>query len=181
MRPTRIRDIKMKNGFIVVLLVLCVSICYSQIDVQKQEFPNYQGIVSVENKSANDIYSKSKVWIVTNFKSANDVIQLDDKDNGKLIVKGNTTVLFTFMKTKYPSRVHFTLTIDIKDNRFRYTYLVTEVMDESGKYPVSIMNSMHNKPNKATIIEIKENISIKFKEIIEYINNSINNTSDDQW
>ena len=152
----------------------------AQIEVKNNEFPNYQGIVTVDEKTATEIYSKIKSWVAINFKSANDVIQHDDKENGKLIAKGNVQVGFTFAKKIWPARVYFTLQVDVKDNRFRYTYEVTEVMDESGARQPPV-KSITSKPNKSTSIEIKENILSNFNAQIKDIQSYINNENNDNW
>ena len=50
-------------------------------------FPEYQGIVN-SNIPASDLYTKAKLWIAENFRSANDVIQLDSPETGTIICKG---------------------------------------------------------------------------------------------
>lgn len=173
----------MKKSIIAIALLFACAIfnSYSQVEIQKEEFPDYQGIVTTEGKSASDIYAKAKTWIALNFKSANDVIQLDDKENGILVVKGNTTSYYTFMKKKYPARVHFTLKIDIKDNKFRYTFEVTDVIDESGAKPMPIMSLIQNKPTKNTVVEIKQGIATSFAEFTNGIYNSIVQSKSDEW
>jgi hypothetical protein len=153
----------------------------AQIEIKRNEFPQYQGIVTVNSKPASEIYPQIKSWVAINFKSANDVIQHDDKEKGKLIAKGSVQVNFTFSRKQWPAKVYFTLQVDVKDNRFRYTYDVTEVMDESGARPVSVMKSIINKPDKSTIIEIKENISSNFNAQVRDIQKYINDENSDNW
>ena len=170
--------------FILLLLMFGVTntIIYSQVENKLAKFPDYQGVVIIQEKSANDIYAGVKLWVASNFKSANDVIQLDDKENGIMVVKGNSIVYFTFVGKKYPARVHFTLKIEVKDNKFRYTFLVTDVVDESGNRPISFMNSMVNKPDKASIKEVADNIVDKFNDIINKIYSSmLKAQSDNDW
>ncbi len=45
-------------------------------------------IIEVPGKTQSQLFSTAKQWIAENYKSAKDVIQLDDKEAGKLIVKG---------------------------------------------------------------------------------------------
>ncbi|WP_262496569.1 DUF4468 domain-containing protein [Confluentibacter flavum] len=74
----------------------------------------------------NDIHSKLMSWVAINYKSANDVVQLNTAD--KIIVKGNFTVNSNFPTISilntinyYPVNISFnhTLIIYIKDNRFK--------------------------------------------------------------
>ncbi len=77
-----------------------------------------QGIILVDNIKSDDIYTKTKEWIILNYKSAKDVIQLADKESSKIIVKGNFKSNM-FMKEGWISH---TLIFDFKDGKTRYTY-----------------------------------------------------------
>jgi|GEM_PF-3264333 len=48
----------------------------------------YQKILNLDSVKSEEIYLRSKIFITENYKSSNDVIQLDDKENGLIIVKG---------------------------------------------------------------------------------------------
>ncbi len=77
----------------------------------------YQEVVPAEGASAADLFVRAKTWVATEFRSAKDVIQLDDKESGQLIVKA-------IMPESYlsqPVNFWFTTTIEVKDGRFRYT------------------------------------------------------------
>ena len=74
--------------------------CFAQIEVQKEELLEHQGIVTVSGKSANAIYDQLKIWAVTQFPN-DSAVQLDDKENGKLILKGEQSFSFKpFFSTK---------------------------------------------------------------------------------
>jgi|SaaInlStandDraft_1057018.scaffolds.fasta_scaffold100865_2 hypothetical protein len=45
----------------------------------------YDSIIEVEGITKNDIYVQVNDWLATTFNSANDVIQMADKDAGKFI------------------------------------------------------------------------------------------------
>ena len=72
-----------------------------------------------DNSVPKDIlYNRAKEWFVKAFKSSNEVIQLDDKESGKIIGKGNFSINRTMYLTD--SRVDFTMTIMVKDGRYKY-------------------------------------------------------------
>jgi uncharacterized protein with TBP-like fold DUF4468 len=77
----------------------------------------YQGVVEVDGISAADLYSRAKAWVATTYRSAKDVVQLDDTTAGRLIAKGNFAVSWMMS----PAWIRHTLTIEVKDGRFRYT------------------------------------------------------------
>lgn len=86
-------------------------------------FPEYQGIVT-SNIPANDLYAKAKLWIAENFKSANDVIQLDSPETNTIVCKG----IYVYDAGKLSEmRVHMTFKIEAKENRFRYTIIINDM------------------------------------------------------
>jgi hypothetical protein len=83
----------------------------------------YTDVVKIDSSKANELYSKAKMWIAEAFKSAKDVMQLDDKDNSTLIAKGltiwNGKALGSTSQIGY---VHFTIKIECKEGRYKYTF-----------------------------------------------------------
>lgn len=77
----------------------------------------YTDVVEVEGADADELYSRAKAWVANAYHSAQDVIQLDDKDSHRLIVKGVTTPSAFFG----PTSVRHTLTIETKDGKYRYS------------------------------------------------------------
>lgn len=83
----------------------------------------YQEVVQAAEIPAPQLYSRAKAWVAVAYKSAQDVIQLDDKVAGRLICKGN------FATTWLTNQVwvRHLLTIEVKDGRYRYTLTDFEV------------------------------------------------------
>lgn len=79
----------------------------------------YQTVVPVPGVSASELYSRAKLWVANAYRSAKNVIDLDDKEGGRLVVKGNFTVSAGLMGGSQTYRHQ--LTIEVKDGRFRYT------------------------------------------------------------
>src|SRR5262249_31951236 len=77
-----------------------------------------QGILQMDTLKKDLLFAKAKEWITLNYKSANDVIQLADKESSKIIVKGNFKTNM-FMKDGWISH---TLVLDFKDGKMRYIY-----------------------------------------------------------
>jgi len=81
----------------------------------------YGKVVIADGVSKDELFNRAKRWVALTYKSANDVIQLSDKDAGSLVAKGTILVPFPyngFVKTD--SYLNHTLTIDIKDGKYRY-------------------------------------------------------------
>jgi len=76
-----------------------------------------QGVVTVEGVAADELYARAHAWIATTYASAKDVIQLADKDTGRIIAKGSLPNSYMGAAAWFDH----TLTIEVKEGRFRYS------------------------------------------------------------
>ena len=103
----------MKKILFILLLVPTFSYCQNL---------TYTEIVPADSLSKDLLYSNARLWFVHAFNSANNVIQYDSKDDGKIIGKGN----FLFHGRAFTSGtnstgpVNFTVTVEVKDNKYKY-------------------------------------------------------------
>lgn len=70
------------------------------------------------NLTKEQIFDKSILWIAENFKSAKSVLEIQDKTNGKII--GNSNFDIPYLMSS--ATINFTISIDIKDGKYRITY-----------------------------------------------------------
>lgn len=76
----------------------------------------YQRIKALDSTFTSDqLYSKSKFFISENYKSSNDVIKLDDKINGIIMVKG----AFHWKDDGVDYMIYHTLKIFTKDSKYK--------------------------------------------------------------
>jgi hypothetical protein len=92
----------------------------------------YQEVITVEGVGAAELYSRARAWLATAYRSAKDVIQLDDAAAGRLIARGNFGVTY-YMSDAW---VRHTLTIEVKDGRFRYN--LTDFVFDNGHWSASL-------------------------------------------
>jgi hypothetical protein len=100
-----------------VFLALAVSFlggCAVTIATIDQE-KSLESTMDFPGLSKSELYSKSLNWVARIFNSANDVIQLKDQEAGTIICKGN--IFIPVLISGFP--VHFTLIIDVKDDKIR--------------------------------------------------------------
>lgn len=95
-------------------------------------------VVEWDGKSQADIRSALKVWVADYFKSAKDVIQLDESD--RLMIKGNTG-LHESSETKYGSipvdfTMNFTIDFQVKDSKYRYQIKDLLLSNKLGTYSI---------------------------------------------
>lgn len=139
---------------------LLLAILFSTISIlvfsQQIDFPidsitnkiKFSEVVNVKNNSQSALYTKAREWFAKSFKSSESVLDMEDKENGKLIGKANFTVSSTeasnenefvsianFKPKKFREEVKklmsakqtisvgmidFTISIYIKDDRYKY-------------------------------------------------------------
>ncbi|HOY32119.1 MAG TPA: DUF4468 domain-containing protein [Bacteroidales bacterium] len=98
----------------VVIIIVCVLI---SINIKAQENFKWEKTDSIAKTKA-QIYSDTKMYIANVWKSAQSVIQNDDKEAGNIVVKG----LFESKHFFSPDVVYFygyTVTFKMKDNRYK--------------------------------------------------------------
>lgn len=81
----------------------------------------YSEVVPVHDVAKDELYTRARVWFAKTFKSANHVIQMEDKENGILIGKAAMKVYHKAMVTHYHGLINYTVTIQVKDGRFKYS------------------------------------------------------------
>ena len=111
-----------------ISLVFCSFNSFAQSDsIPKIENGyGYEEIVKLDTTSTKDIlYQNAKVFFVDKFKSAKDVIQYDDKNEGKIIGKGlfkidgfqKANLLYGWNLTW---KVNFSTEIICKNGKYKY-------------------------------------------------------------
>lgn len=109
----------MKKNIIVLIMAVAIMSSYAQIDTICGIIPYkdgkvcYEGVTQVTNTTASTLYGNAKIWIANNFGSAKNVIQTD-VPNSSIVIKGiideDTDVTYDF-----------TLTLQFKDGKYKYT------------------------------------------------------------
>ncbi len=108
----------MKNLFI-TLFILIPGLLVAQ---------EYSEVVEVPGKNVDELYTTAREWFAVTYKSANDVLQMDDPVAGVIIGKGAMHVTESYVAGKglyaapikldwYPS---FTLKVAIREGRYKY-------------------------------------------------------------
>ena len=85
----------------------------------------YSEVVKVDSAKSSELFVRAHEWFANTFKSAKAVIQLDDKEAGKIVGKGvfdvsdnnnhNSLIYVPWIGT-----VDFTVEIQTKDGRYKY-------------------------------------------------------------
>jgi hypothetical protein len=86
-------------------------------------------VLKVDSANKYELYTRAKIWVSDYFKSANAVIDLDDKDNGIIIGKGKSKIeVPTAVGQPFQTNCHYTFKLSFKDEKVK-----VEVYDFSYK------------------------------------------------
>jgi hypothetical protein len=155
----------MKNLAFLLLMIPVLVLGQSQSLQVSEETGKYQSQSTemFEGIQKNELYSKVKTWIALNYKSADDVVQLDDPNNDLIICKGNFPTSL-FGKKGW---IGHTLTFDFKDGKIRVTYTDFDYYSYGSGRVRFESNSMGFK--KKIFAETEANISSSIQSIHKQI------------
>jgi hypothetical protein len=141
----------------------------------------YTGVVDVPNTSKDELFDRAKIWFVNSYRSANDVLQLDDKANGRLIGKG----YFEQYDRTLNVSVYHTISIYVKDNKYKYeiTNLNTKFFASgggivTGGWVENTLEHWDTKKSSKFIISVNARIQGTISMLEDAMKNA-NKTSDD--
>ena len=111
---------RIMHYFICVLSVIAFASCASA-PIAPIEDRSMQKVHDID-LTKNEIYDASLEWMAQTFFDSREVIELKDKENGKIIGKGMTSFRGKtgWFSANTPCR--FTLIVEAKDNKYRTTY-----------------------------------------------------------
>ncbi|MCW5910201.1 MAG: DUF4468 domain-containing protein [Cyclobacteriaceae bacterium] len=139
----------MKRLTSIILIIIVFNTFGQSVEMTKDELPTYQGVITMTGKDAKQIYGLLKEWVAKNYKSAKDVIQVDDPENGKLVLKGIDKYLIeAAMGVKAENACYHTITLETKPEKFRFTIEVTEVTTGTMNQPMLRDVLLSNPPIK---------------------------------
>lgn len=95
----------------------------------------YTEVVQADDTTVDELYLRAKQFFVESFKSANDVIQLDDKESGIVSGKAFQDIYIAVMGTS--TKIQLWYTIKILSREGRYKYEIYDILFKS--YPSSQM------------------------------------------
>lgn len=85
----------------------------------------FERIVEAPGYSKDQIFTNTKIWIAETFKSSKAVLEYENKEDGVIIGNGITSYPCSGMDciAKGNWKVPFTMRVDIKDQKFRVTFI----------------------------------------------------------
>jgi hypothetical protein len=143
---------------------------YYNID-KKNEGLNYIWFKenNIQNINKDDLFIKSKMFIITNFKNSQRVIVMEDKELGIIVVSGLLKYSFYDMgiTTEYNLFYKFNMTIKIDDNK--YSIKIDEVQNVDS-YRINTSKSYSNKSIYLPTYEVYEFPNLDHSNIVKIYN-----------
>jgi hypothetical protein len=119
----------------------------------------------------NEIYDASLEWMAQTLSGPREVIELKDKDNGKIIGKGITSFRGKIGIGSTNVLCRFTLIVEAKDNKYRTTY----------NNFVGLWGESYNRPEpvekKEYIDSVKAKLALLDEDLYNYLKKSKSNTN----
>lgn len=81
----------------------------------------YSGIISVDSVNKSDLYNRALEWFAKSYNSSKDVLQIQDKEAGKLVGKASMKSYITWMGSPYHAGyVNYTISVYVKEGKYKY-------------------------------------------------------------
>lgn len=100
-----------------LLLTLLACVTFIFLNAQNNFIWEKQDTI---NKTKSQLYSDTKLFISTYWKSAQNVIQNDDKDAGIIVVKGKSIQKINHSVCVYTYTYSYTATFKFKDGKYKF-------------------------------------------------------------
>ncbi len=85
----------------------------------------FEGVEELGNNiTADKIFTQAHIWVAENFKDANSVVQVADREAGVIVGKGFFEIYVQETKriNAYYGSIYFTMKVQVKDGRFKYEF-----------------------------------------------------------
>ena len=152
-----------------ILSVIALASCAS-VPIAPVEERSVQKVHDID-LTQNEIYDMSLEWMARTFFDSKEVIELKDKDNGKIIGKGIVTFKgkIGWFSANIPCR--FTLIVEAKDNKYRTTY----------NNFVGLWGESYSRPEpleqKEYVESVKAKLALIDDDLYSYLKKSKSNTN----
>lgn len=106
---------------ITLLFMLLVGLTMSA-----QNKLNFSEVIQVEGVSKSELHERAFNWFINTFRNANNVIQVNDKENGQITAKALLNYTPSFLVGSGPVKGYISYTVSIYSKDGRYKYEITD-------------------------------------------------------
>ena len=146
----------------------------------------YEYVYQIDSISKNELYVRAKNVYLRLFPATKDVIQNEDKENGIIAGKGNTSFIEPGrFGLNLEQKIRFTLSITVKDYKYRvqlfdiyYTSSVAGPIDNP--IEISYLKDYKKNQNKFTKT-LYRNMNLKLLSTIDQVSNEMNKKTNNDF
>lgn len=112
---------KLIIGFVLTIAYIEIAPAQTPHLPTKHNKIHYSGTVMLDNSSKEELYIAARKWFVRTYKSAKDVIQMDDKEAGIIMgVATMPTFRRCFFRLHDSGSIEYLISIEVKDGGYDY-------------------------------------------------------------
>jgi hypothetical protein len=136
---------------VLLVLIFIMPTCL----INAQEVLTFTDVVQEENVSSDNLYNRAKLWFASAYKSSNDVLQVENKQEGMLIGKGAISYNSTFLSGMNTTvgNVNYLIKIFVKDGRYKYE--VTDFIHHGASASFGLLTTDENYPRNTKKMALK--------------------------
>jgi hypothetical protein len=181
------------------LLLFCLSaFCFctqAQLVIPKDSISGlytYQDVVKIDSTTKQQLYQKTRSWILENLKSADNIIDLDDKQQNTLNASGvlllDKQYFGPFGATSYANaKLSFKVSFQFKEGRFKYTFsnfIYTADLNSKNGFVRVITSSLEELSVDPKVKEpVLNDVNTKMQALLLHLKKfvSSNNPTESDW
>lgn len=113
----------------------------------------YTGVVAVQGAKQSELYTRAKLWLAMTYDDPKDVVKVDEKDAGLLVLRAYTDIPIRFSPVAtipVQQEMSYTLMLNFKDGRYKYTITNYRLIANgiTGSLEQEIINQLGKPKNK---------------------------------
>lgn len=157
----------------------------------------YKEVVFVDSLSnKQELFSRAREWFAKAYKSSTSVIQMEDKENGKIVGKALIPIFYKYMGMQPGGNINYTISIYVKDGRYKYE--ITDFYHTGiniGNYPIpdggacerlitekkGMYGMSYNKTYELYLFQTDDNIKSLISELKTAMKTKATNVKKDDW
>jgi hypothetical protein len=116
---------------LLLLLLIAPIVGHSQSLEFKQYFAIEPQVVEVDTTSADELYNRLKSWVIKSYNEPNEVIVVDTPKQIRIRPLDSCFMTYKPLLTVICYVVRYQITLEIKDNKYRFSFNVEKVTLDS--------------------------------------------------
>lgn len=157
------------------LLVFVYGVSFGQETIVLKPTGFDAVVTNVENKSAKDIYAKTKEWIQTYYKNPKEVLKAD-VENDMIRIQGFASGGYKMKNLGmiFPYDFDYTIEISFKDGKYRYDFQVHQLWSDGKRCAYSYTDFFKKDGTPRTIYQLANEtmtatVNENYKSLYDYI------------